>query len=44
MQQELIVRDSKVNWHPYTQMKTASHIPIVRGEGSYIYDADGKDI
>ncbi|WP_411898401.1 adenosylmethionine--8-amino-7-oxononanoate transaminase [Elizabethkingia occulta] len=42
MQQELIVRDSKVNWHPYTQMKTASHIPIVRGEGSYIYDADGK--
>ncbi|AJW63159.1 Adenosylmethionine-8-amino-7-oxononanoate aminotransferase [Elizabethkingia miricola] len=42
MQQELIARDHKVNWHPYTQMKTASHIPIVRGEGSYIYDADGK--
>ncbi|HIC8756135.1 TPA: adenosylmethionine--8-amino-7-oxononanoate transaminase [Elizabethkingia anophelis] len=42
MQQELTDRDRKVNWHPYTQMKTASHIPIVRGEGSYIYDADGK--
>ena len=34
----------KVNWHPYTQMKTTSHIPIVRGEGSYIYDADGKKV
>ncbi|WP_185242119.1 adenosylmethionine--8-amino-7-oxononanoate transaminase [Elizabethkingia anophelis] len=42
MQQELTDRDRKVNWHPYTQMKTTSHIPIVRGEGSYIYDADGK--
>ncbi|MCT3950370.1 adenosylmethionine--8-amino-7-oxononanoate transaminase [Elizabethkingia anophelis] len=42
MQQELTDRDRKVNWHPYTQMKTTSHIPIVRGEGSYIYDVDGK--
>ncbi len=42
MQQELTDRDRKVNWHPYTQMKTTSHIPVVRGEGSYIYDADGK--
>ena len=42
MQQELINRDRMVNWHPYTQMKTANHIPIVRGEGAYIYDADGK--
>lgn len=41
MQQELIDRDKKVNWHPYTQMKTTEHIPIVRGEGAYIYDANG---
>lgn len=42
MQHELIARDKKVNWHPYTQMKTAKHIPIVRGEGAYIFDANGK--
>lgn len=42
MQQELIQRDQQVNWHPYTQMKTARHIPIVKGEGTYIFDADGK--
>lgn len=41
MQQELIDRDKRVNWHPYTQMKTTEHIPIVRGEGAYIYDANG---
>jgi len=41
MQQELIDRDKKVNWHPYTQMKTTEHIPIVTGEGAYIYDAKG---
>lgn len=42
MQQELLTRDSQVNWHPYTQMKTARHIPIVRGEGAYLFDADGN--
>ena len=42
MQRELIERDRKVNWHPYTQMKTAQHIPIVSGKGAYIFDADGK--
>ncbi|OJV55258.1 MAG: adenosylmethionine--8-amino-7-oxononanoate transaminase [Bacteroidetes bacterium 43-16] len=35
-------RDTAVNWHPYTQMKTAATIPIVSGRGSYLYDADGK--
>lgn len=42
-QQELVDRDYAVNWHPYTQMKTANNIiPIVRGQGSYIFDANGK--
>lgn len=36
-------RDKKVNWHPYTQMKTAQDvIPIVKGKGTYLYDDEGK--
>lgn len=36
-------RDKAVNWHPYTQMKTAGDaIPIVKGKGVYLYDDDGK--
>jgi len=36
-------RDLKVIWHPYTQMKTAMPpIPIVRGEGTCLFDEDGK--
>jgi len=36
-------RDLEVNWHPYTQMKSANRIiPIVRGEGAYIYDDQGN--
>lgn len=32
-------RDKAVNWHPYTQMKTADDIiPIVKGKGVYLYD------
>nr|WP_317632925.1 adenosylmethionine--8-amino-7-oxononanoate transaminase [uncultured Flavobacterium sp.] len=43
MQDELRKRDFEVNWHPYTQMQQATDIiPIVRGEGSYIFDANGK--
>ncbi len=43
MQRTLRERDKKVNWHPYTQMKTAQPaIPIVRGEGSYLFDENGK--
>ncbi|EHO08237.1 adenosylmethionine-8-amino-7-oxononanoate transaminase [Myroides odoratimimus CCUG 12901] len=42
-QDNLIERDYAVNWHPYTQMKTAQNIiPITKGEGSYLYDANGK--
>ncbi|MGJ1385484.1 adenosylmethionine--8-amino-7-oxononanoate transaminase [Sphingobacterium spiritivorum] len=36
-------RDRKVNWHPYTQMKGAEDIiPIVRGNGAYLYDDKGN--
>lgn len=36
-------RDKEVNWHPYTQMKTAQEaIPIVRGKGAYLFDDEGK--
>ncbi|MBB2144999.1 adenosylmethionine--8-amino-7-oxononanoate transaminase [Pedobacter sp. LMG 31464] len=39
----LVERDKKVIWHPYTQMKNAQMpIPIVRGEGVYLFDEDGK--
>ncbi|SMP27764.1 adenosylmethionine--8-amino-7-oxononanoate transaminase [Chryseobacterium profundimaris] len=36
-------RDKAVNWHPYTQMKTVGDIiPIVRGEGVYLFDDQGN--
>jgi adenosylmethionine-8-amino-7-oxononanoate aminotransferase len=39
----LVERDLKVIWHPYTQMKTAQPpVAIVRGEGACLYDEDGK--
>lgn len=38
---QLVEKDRRLLWHPFTQVKTAhSCIPIVRGEGAYIYDAD----
>lgn len=42
-QTSLTQRDRAVNWHPYTQMKTADAIiPIVKGEGIYLFDNEGK--
>ena len=39
----LTARDSTALWHPYTQMKTAPPpLPIVRGEGVYLYTQDGR--
>eukprot|EP01136_Pigoraptor_vietnamica_P010298 Opistho-1_new@47771 len=39
----LAERDQKVIWHPYTQMKDAqSPIPIVSGEGVYLFDDKGN--
>ncbi len=36
-------RDAQVIWHPYTQMKLADlPVAIVRGEGAYLYDAQGN--
>lgn len=38
----LAERDQRVIWHPYTQMKNPlPHIPIVRGEGVYVFDENG---
>ena len=39
----LIEQDRACVWHPWTQMKTApSPIPIVRGQGIYLYAEDGS--
>ncbi|MBB6501688.1 adenosylmethionine--8-amino-7-oxononanoate transaminase [Pedobacter cryoconitis] len=39
----LTERDLKVIWHPYTQMLHARYpTAIVRAEGSYLFDEDGK--
>lgn len=39
----LAARDALVVWHPYTQMRTSPPpIPIVRGEGVYLYTDDGR--
>ncbi len=36
-------RDQAVIWHPYTQMKLAAPpVPIVRGEGAYLFDEAGN--
>lgn len=38
----LVERDRALVWHPYTQMRTApAPLPIVRGEGVYLYTEDG---
>jgi adenosylmethionine-8-amino-7-oxononanoate aminotransferase len=40
---DLTSRDLAHIWHPYTQMKTApAPLPIVRGEGVYLYTDDGR--
>ncbi len=40
---DLVSRDLEAIWHPYTQMKTAAKpIPIVRGEGVYLYKENGE--
>lgn len=36
-------RDQHVIWHPFTQIKTAPlPVPIVRGDGSCLFDTDGN--
>jgi adenosylmethionine-8-amino-7-oxononanoate aminotransferase len=44
-QHELVRRDLATVWHPCTQMKDHEWlpmIPVVRGEGAWLYDADGR--
>ena len=42
---DLVARDRACVWHPYTQMLTRPDpIPIVRGEGVYLYTEDGRKI
>lgn len=41
----LVERDLDKIWHPYTQMKTAAKpIPIVKGEGVYLYTDKGEKL
>ncbi len=35
-------KDKQYIWHPFDQMKGAEIIPIVKGEGAFVYDEDGK--
>lgn len=40
---DLLRRDAAHVWHPYTQMKTApAPLPIVRGEGVYLFTEQGQ--
>src|SRR5690349_17796417 len=39
----LIERDKKAVWHPYTPQKSMPEpIPVVKGDGAYIFDENGK--
>jgi adenosylmethionine---8-amino-7-oxononanoate aminotransferase len=43
MTRALVDRDRACVWHPYTQMLTAPPpLPIVKGEGAYLYTEDGR--
>lgn len=45
MTASLIERDSRCVWHPYTQMLTRpAPLPIVRGDGVYLYTEDGRKL
>ena len=43
---DLLRRSLAAVWHPGTQMKQHEHdlplVPAVRGEGLWLYDADGR--
>jgi len=42
---DLLVRDRRLLWHPYTQMKTApAPLPIVSASGVYLHTEDGRRI
>jgi adenosylmethionine-8-amino-7-oxononanoate aminotransferase len=39
---QLKEKDKQYIWHPFNQMKGADIIPIVKGEGVYVFDEDGN--
>jgi adenosylmethionine-8-amino-7-oxononanoate aminotransferase len=41
---DLVARDLDKIWHPYTQMKTAQLIPVVKGEGAYLFTEKGEKL
>jgi adenosylmethionine---8-amino-7-oxononanoate aminotransferase len=44
MSNSLKARDKRVIWHPFTPQKyMPDPIPVVKGDGSYLTDADGND-
>ena len=41
----LVERDARVVWHPYTQMLTRPDpLPVIRAGGVYLYTEDGRRI
>jgi len=40
----LLERDQKSIWHPYTHIKFKNYLTVERTEGSYIYTQDGRKI
>src|ERR1041384_6126340 len=45
LESDLVSRDQKVIWHPYTQAKTSPPpLAIARAEGVYLYTQDGQRV
>ncbi len=43
MKNSIIKQEDKAHiWHPFDQMKNANILPIIKGEGTYVFDEDGK--
>ena len=43
MKDSIIKQEDKAHiWHPFDQMKNANILPIIKGEGTYVFDEDGK--
>jgi len=38
----LKTEDREHIWHPFDQMKNANILPIIKGEGAYVFDENGK--
>jgi adenosylmethionine-8-amino-7-oxononanoate aminotransferase len=43
MSEQLLQRDARAVWHPYTQHQTAGPLlPVASGSGAYLYDTGGR--